>query len=48
MELQKNKDTAGASAAEYRAKLAADMADKQARAARIEEDQTHFVRFFAI
>jgi hypothetical protein len=43
LELQKNKDSAGASAAEYRAKLAADMADKQARAARIEEDQTHFV-----
>jgi hypothetical protein len=45
LELQKNKDTAGASAAEYRAKLAADMADKQARAARIEEDQSHFVCF---
>jgi hypothetical protein len=45
MELQKNKENAGASAAEYRAKLASDMADKQARAARIEEDQSHFVSF---
>jgi hypothetical protein len=45
IELQKNKDSAGASAADYRAKLAADMADKQARAARIEDDQAHFVSF---
>lgn len=48
MELQKNKDSAGASAAEYRAKLAADIADKQARAARIEGDQAHFVSFLSI
>ena len=43
MELQKAKDNAGASAAEYRAKLAADIADKEARAARIQDDQSHFV-----
>jgi hypothetical protein len=42
MELQKYNGS-NVNAAEYRAKLSADIADKEARASRIQDNQSHFV-----